>query len=108
MDNNRGEYKAIIIAADRYKQANDLPNTLNDAREIKKLLTEEPSHFKEENVQYYHGNLVTKAVLVASLTSFFTKAKSEDILFLFWAGHGGQMNGEGTLSLMRQKTMYQH
>lgn len=95
MNQLTGEYKAIIIAADKYIHLTNLPNTVNDATEIKVLLTEEPSLFKKENVQYIHENLATKQILTASLTSFFNHANSEDILFLFWAGHGGEKDGEG-------------
>ncbi|MER2089067.1 MAG: caspase family protein [Sporosarcina sp.] len=88
-------YKALIIAVDTYIMATDLPNTINDANEIKNLLLEEPSLFQSSNVQYIHGNIATKTVLEASLNNFFNSAKTEDILFLYWAGHGALIN-DGT------------
>lgn len=87
-------YKALIIAVDSYKMGNNLPNTINDANEIKSLLLEEPSFFQEENVQYIQGNLATKAVLDASLNSFFNNAENDDILFLYWAGHGALLDDD--------------
>lgn len=87
-------YKALIIAVDLYKTGSNLPNTINDANEIKRLLLEEPSVFQEENVQYIHGNLATKAVLDASLNSFLNHAESDDVLFLYWAGHGDLLGDE--------------
>lgn len=85
-------YKALIIAVDTYIMANELPNTVNDANEIKNLLLEEPSLFQASNVQYIQGNIATKAVLEASLNSFFNNVNTDDILFLYWAGHGALLN----------------
>lgn len=87
-------YKALIIAVDSYRMGNNLPNTINDAKEIKNLLLEEPSLFESSNVQYIQGNIATKAVLEASLNNFFKDAKTDDILFLYWAGHGALLNND--------------
>ncbi|KAB2422116.1 MULTISPECIES: caspase family protein [Bacillus cereus group] len=88
-------YKALIIAVDQYEKVSHLPNTVNDAIEIKRLLLEAPSLFEEQNVQIFHGSISRKAILQAALSSFFQGASNSDVLFLFWAGHGAIIEGEG-------------
>lgn len=88
-------YKALIIAVDQYEKVSHLPNTVNDAREIKRLLLEFPSLFKEQDVQIFHGSISKKVILQATLNSFFQGASNSDVLFLFWAGHGAIINGQG-------------
>lgn len=92
-------YKAFLVAANLSIDTNisDLPNTLNDVREIKRLLTEEPSNFKESNVQEYTGNIVNKRTISFALQDFFESASQEDTLLFFWAGHGCLYQGEGYL-----------
>lgn len=84
-------YKALLIAVNeqRSREINALPNTLNDVTEIKRLLTEEPAVFQQSDVLTLSGNLATKSMIDHSLKGFFTDASSEDVLFLYWAGHGG-------------------
>lgn len=84
-------YKALLIAVNEQRSHDilALPNTLNDVREINRLLTEEPANFRQSDVQILSGNLTTKSMLTNSLRSFFEEASLEDVLFLYWAGHGG-------------------
>ncbi|NMH74957.1 caspase family protein [Bacillus sp. RO2] len=88
-------YKALIIAVDQYNSANALPNTVNDALEIKRLLVESPSFFKEQDVQVFKGTISRGNILLSALNSFFESAIDTDVLFLFWAGHGAFINNEG-------------
>lgn len=88
-------YKALIIAVDQYNSANSLPNTVNDALEIKRLLLESPSFFKEQDVQVFQGSISRKTILLSAIKSFFESAVNTDVLFLFWAGHGAFVNNEG-------------
>ncbi|PGX17458.1 peptidase C14 [Priestia megaterium] len=88
-------YKALIIAVDQYINANALPNTVNDATEIERLLLESPSLFEKQNVQVIQGSISRKEILLVALNSFFQNASNTDVLFLFWAGHGAFLNGEG-------------
>ncbi|PGR79750.1 caspase family protein [Priestia megaterium] len=88
-------YKALIIAVDQYINASHLPNTVNDATEIERLLLESPSLFKKQDVQVIRGSILRKGTLQAILNSFFQNASPTDVLFLFWAGHGAFLNGEG-------------
>lgn len=89
-------YKALIIAVDQYSNANDnLPNTVNDAIEINRLLLEDPSLFREQDVQLFRGSISKKHILLSALQSFFEEAIDTDVLFLFWAGHGAFINNEG-------------
>jgi hypothetical protein len=88
-------YKALIIAVDEYMSANSLPNTVNDALEIKRLLLESPSFFKEQDVQVFQGSISRRTILLTALKSFFESAVNTDVLFLFWAGHGAFINNEG-------------
>lgn len=88
-------YKALIIAVDQYNSANGLPNTVNDALEIKRLLLESPSFFKEQDVQVFQGSISRGNILLSALKSFFESAVDKDVLFLFWAGHGAFINNEG-------------
>lgn len=81
-------YKALLIAVDQYLNTSPLPNTVNDVSEIKRLLLEPPSFFKKENVEVFQGNIAKRNILYSVLTSFFEDALPNDILFLFWAGHG--------------------
>jgi hypothetical protein len=92
-------YKAFLVAANLNIDSNisDLPNTLNDIREIKRLLTEEPTKFKALNVQEYTGNIVQKRSISFTLQDFFESASEDDVLFFFWAGHGHLYQGEGYL-----------
>jgi hypothetical protein len=88
-------YKALIIAVDEYMSANSLPNTVNDALEIKRLLLESPSFFKEQDVQVFQGSISRRTILLTAIKSFFESAVNTDVLFLFWAGHGAFINNEG-------------
>lgn len=89
------DYKALIIAVDQYNSINSLPNTVNDATEIKRLLLEAPSFFKEQDVQIFQGSISRRNILLSALKSFFESAVDTDVLFLFWAGHGAFINNEG-------------
>lgn len=84
-------YKALLIAVNeqRNHEITALPNTFNDVSEINRLLTETPAIFRQSDVQILSGNLTTKSILTHALRSFFEEASPEDVLFLYWAGHGG-------------------
>lgn len=84
-------YKALLIAVNeqRSREINALPNTLNDVTQIKRLLTEEPAVFQQSDVLTLSGNLATKSMIDHALKGFFSDASSKDVLFLYWAGHGG-------------------
>lgn len=88
-------YKALIIAVDQYNSVSSLPNTVNDALEIKRLLLESPSLFKEQDVQVFQGSISRKTILLSAIKSFFESAVNTDVLFLFWAGHGAFIDNEG-------------
>lgn len=88
-------YKALIIAVDQYNSVNSLPNTVNDALEIKRLLLESPSFFKEQDVQVIQGSISRRTILLSAIKSFFESAVNTDVLFLFWAGHGAFIDNEG-------------
>ncbi|KQL57121.1 MULTISPECIES: caspase family protein [Bacillaceae] len=88
-------YKALIIAVDQYNSANSLPNTVNDALEVKRLLLESPSFFKEQDVQVFQGSISRRTILLSAIKSFFESAVNTDVLFLFWAGHGAFIDNEG-------------
>lgn len=84
-------YKALLIAVNEQRNSviKALPNTLNDVTEIKRLLTEEPAIFQHSDVLTLSGNLATKSMIDHALKGFFSDALSDDVLFLYWAGHGG-------------------
>jgi hypothetical protein len=92
---NKMAYKALIIAVDQYNSVNGLPNTVNDALEIKRLLLESPSFFNEQDVQVFRGSISRRTILLSALKSFFESAVDKDVLFLFWAGHGAFIDNEG-------------
>lgn len=80
------EYKALIIAVDQYNSVNGLPNTVNDALEIKRLLLEDPSFFKEQDVQVFQGSILRRTILLSALKSFFESAVYRSIIsILGWA-----------------------
>jgi len=87
-------YKALIISVNQYLHATSLPNTVNDAREIKRLLLESPSLFENKDVLEFHGTISNKEILLTAINSFFNNADNDDILFLYWAGHGAFINNE--------------
>lgn len=88
-------YKALIISVNQYLNVSNLPNTVNDAREIKRLLLEAPSLFENRNVLEIQGTLSNKDILLTAIKSFFKNTNNDDILFLYWAGHGAFINNEG-------------
>ncbi|MGG4449494.1 MULTISPECIES: caspase family protein [Brevibacillus] len=92
-------YKAFLVAVNKNisPDFSDLPNTINDVREVKRLLMEKPSNFDDANVQEFTGTISKKTIITAELEAFFESATNEDILFLFWAGHGYLHQGEGYL-----------
>lgn len=84
-------YKALLIAVNEQRNSviKALPNTLNDVTEIKRLLTEEPAIFQHSDVLTLSGNIANKSMIDHALKGFFSDASSGDVLFLYWAGHGG-------------------
>ncbi|WP_339220464.1 caspase family protein [Paenibacillus sp. FSL H8-0332] len=92
-------YKAFLVAVDKNASPDfsSLPNTLNDVSEVKRLLMERPSNFFDDNVQEFTGTIAKKSIVETELRAFFESATSEDILFLFWAGHGYLHEGVGYL-----------
>ncbi|MBW7453728.1 caspase domain-containing protein [Paenibacillus sepulcri] len=92
-------HKAFLVAVDNNISPSfpDLPNTMNDVREVKRLLMETPSYFRITDVQEFTGTISRKAIIAAALKEFFESATNEDVLFLFWAGHGYLHQGEGYL-----------
>lgn len=67
---------------DQYNNVNDLPNTVNDAIELKRLLLEAPSYFKEKDVLVFQGSISRGNILLSALKSFFESAVDTDVLFL--------------------------
>ncbi|KHL96799.1 hypothetical protein QW71_05235 [Paenibacillus sp. IHB B 3415] len=92
-------YKAFLVAVDKNisPDFSGLPNTLNDVSEVKRLLMENPSNFFDANVQEFTGTIAKKSIVATELKAFFESATSDDILFLFWAGHGHLHEGDGYL-----------
>ncbi|MFB9327823.1 caspase domain-containing protein [Paenibacillus aurantiacus] len=92
-------HKALFVAVNQNTDRgfSNLPNTLNDINEIRRILTEVPTTFENQNVNEFSGNHATNRILNLVVTDFFSDATEEDILFLFWAGHGYASNGEGYL-----------
>ena len=82
-----GDYYALLIAVQDYDHpgVNDLDQPINDARNLKHVLTEQYA-FGAENVRLVENP--TRTQLVEAFDHFQGKLRSSDSLLVFYAGHG--------------------
>lgn len=81
---------ALIIGESRYSELGVLPNTLNDARSINKVLIE--MGYKTQLVLDASESAIRKSIRV-----FSAQSEGASIAVVFYAGHGAQVNGENFL-----------
>lgn len=85
---------AVIVGIGNYKDPNipDLRFTRNDAESIYELLTTRGG-FPESNVRRLIDENATLENIKSTLTDWLSKeAKEDDMVFLFYSGHGGVDN----------------
>jgi len=83
---NTGEYHALIIAINNYKDSSipDLKTPLNDAKKLNSVLKSKYG-FKTELL---FGKQASRAGIYYKLREFSSSAKKNDSLLIYFAGHG--------------------
>lgn len=84
------ERVALVIGQSKYSELGVLPNTLNDARSINKVLTE--MGYKTQLVLDASESTIRK-----SIRTFSAQSEGASIAVVYYAGHGAQVNGENFL-----------
>jgi Caspase domain len=85
-----GDRVALVIGNGAYQNAIALPNPPRDAKSVAGMLR--GMHFK-----VIEGEDLTKAALDEKLREFAQAAETADVAFVFYAGHGMQVNGKNYL-----------
>jgi uncharacterized caspase-like protein len=81
---------ALVIGNGAYRNAVALPNPVRDAASIADLL-------RRLNFKVVEGEDLDKASLDAKLREFAELAEGAEVTFVFYAGHGMQVNGKNYL-----------
>ena len=84
------ERVALVIGNGAYRNTITLPNPPHDARAIANLL-------RGLNFEVIEGEDLTKAALDEKLREFAKEAEQAKVTFVFYAGHGMQVNGKNYL-----------
>jgi hypothetical protein len=90
----RGKMYALVIGISDYRHnvggLKDLSFADNDARDMAAFL-QSPSggRFPAENIKLLLDKDATRERLLEALTKFIAQPGSDDLLLIFWAGHGG-------------------
>ena len=88
----RGQKYALIIGISRYRDSNAIPNldyAHVDARSIYEFLQQPAAGgFTRDNMLLLSNEDATLASIRQALTNFVTKASTNDLLLIFFAGHG--------------------
>lgn len=88
----RGQKYALIIGISRYRNSNAIPNldyAHMDARSIYEFLQQPAAGgFTRDNMLLLSNEDATLASIKQALTNFVTKASTNDLLLIFFAGHG--------------------
>ena len=82
---------ALVIGNANYEEGDELLNPVNDARLMKESL--EKLNFEV----LLHENLETEDEMKNAITNFGRKRKDYDIAFVYYAGHGVQINNKNYL-----------
>lgn len=85
---------AILIAINKYKHWNALRHPVEDAQEIKEILSRR--YYVDRFIELYDGE-ATKAGIIKLFSQLINTTRSEDGVFIFYAGHGhlDQMSDTG-------------
>lgn len=88
----RGQKYALIIGISKYRNSNAIPNldyAHSDARSIYEFLQQPAAGgFSRDNMVLLSNENATLAGIQQALTNFITKASTNDLLLIFFAGHG--------------------
>ena len=88
----RGKKYALIIGISRYRNSSSIPNLEYadvDARSIYEFLQQPAAGgFSRENMLLLANEDATLATIRQALTNFVAKASTNDLLVIFFAGHG--------------------
>ena len=82
---------ALVIGNANYEEGDELLNPVNDARLMKESL--EKLGFKV----YYHYNLTSRDSMNAAINEFGLKREDYDVAFIYYAGHGVQLDNKNYL-----------
>ena len=85
-EDNRMNYNALIIGVNEYtnKCFKDLSAVSNDVAAMLQILNNSPCQYQ---ISCLTGKNATNAKITKALSHFFN-SDEDDVLFLFWAGHG--------------------
>ncbi|MCU0288028.1 MAG: caspase family protein [Acidobacteria bacterium] len=78
---------AFFIGIDRYKNINDLYNSVNDGKTIEALLDERYG-FKKANIMSLYDAKATKEAIQAQFKAYVDKLTHNDTLLIYFSGHG--------------------
>jgi hypothetical protein len=88
----RGQKYALIIGISRYRNSGDINNLEYadvDARSVYEFLQQPAAGgFSRENMRLLLNENATLASIRRALTDFVTRASTNDLLLIFFAGHG--------------------
>lgn len=85
--------RALVIGINQYLKAPPLQYAVNDAKEVKELLTQELG-FNDENIIYLTDCEATKENITRKFISFTDdNIGADDRVFVFFAGHGHTREG---------------
>lgn len=86
-------YKAVLIGVNKYSNPciQSLNNVVNDIMEMGKILGNSAVDYGQSNLMGIHAN---KENINKYLEDLFSNCNKDDILFLYWAGHGSS-DGDG-------------
>jgi len=85
---------ALIIGIDKYKNVKKLNYAVDDAESIKAIL-EESFYFPSDNISILTNEEATKQNILKSFSYITKKAKVNDRVLIFFAGHGVTMDLPG-------------
>lgn len=83
------QQRAIVVGVSKYAPpVSPLPAVANDVKEMAKLLSSKHGAFSKETVNVLTDKLATKSAVIAGLTNTLARAKADDTVFAYLAGHG--------------------
>ena len=84
-DGKVGKQYLILIAIDNYIYWQPLSNPVNDAKEVKSILTDR--YYIDEVIELYNNDATLKNIRLM-FDDMQKKVKEEDSILIFYAGHG--------------------
>jgi uncharacterized caspase-like protein len=84
---NLGNYHALIIGINKYKEWNPLKTAVKDAQALKEVLVQKYG-FDKEKVVLRTDNKATRLRLIRDLRNLASNLGNQDNLLIYYAGHG--------------------